>query len=111
MPELDIITGRFCTSYWGVYEVPSNTTPGMVYIVTLDGGTGDAHCTCKGFEHRGDCSHLRQVNEKACLWNSVWGYEHEFVLDPVDYHYGPERIPGDKCPNCGGGVCPIRVGI
>jgi len=35
--------------------VPSKTTPGQTYTVTLE----PAHCTCAGFKYRKTCSHLK----------------------------------------------------
>jgi hypothetical protein len=113
MPDLDIITAAFCSSYWGVYEVPSASGPGK-HTVTLD-GEAEAHCTCPGYEFsKADpptCRHIKQVNREACLWNNAWGGQNEVKLEPIGYHYGPAHIKDMRCPNCAAHVCPKRVAV
>lgn len=42
-----------------IVQVPSATEAGKEYDVTIQGGRAVA-CTCKGFEHRAQCRHLRE---------------------------------------------------
>lgn len=43
-----------------VFDVPSATTEGVSYTVTLD-GLGDYKCTCPGWRFRNECWHVDAV--------------------------------------------------
>jgi len=118
MPDLDIITVGFCSSYWGVYEVPSSSDPSKTYRVTLASPEGEVDCSCPDFENRGQfrdppsCKHTDRVQREACLWNPQWFDGNKPVkLKPIEYHYATDAILVKKCPNCGADVCPVRVAV
>lgn len=98
--SIDIVTMEDCASNYGVFQVPGSK-PGVTYTVTFSGSEGPAHCTCKGFEHRGDCKHIKYVWDNACLYNPQWKDSVENPkLRPVDYTYtafSPNKCAcGDK---------------
>jgi hypothetical protein len=48
----------------GSWEFTSARDPSQVYRVTY-GRAGHLECTCKGFEFRGNCKHVREVRVKV----------------------------------------------
>jgi SWI/SNF-related matrix-associated actin-dependent regulator 1 of chromatin subfamily A len=46
----------------GLWEFTSERDPGQTYRVTY-GRAGHLECTCKGFEYRGDCKHVREARQ------------------------------------------------
>lgn len=46
-----------------VYKIPSHTSPDTVYNVRLS----PDFCECKGFHHRGQCTHIDEAKELAPL--------------------------------------------
>jgi hypothetical protein len=80
---------QFCTSNqpYATAYVMSHTTFGEVYelLIPFPGAEpSDFSCTCKGFKHRGHCSHQREV--ALCHWNDLDGE--------------PQTEEG-VCPRCG----------
>lgn len=59
-----------CASNYGVYEVEGSK--GDTYTVALYGSEAGGSCDCPGFKFRGDCKHLAEVYEGACLYNPQW---------------------------------------
>lgn len=120
----EIVPGEFCSSWFGVYRLPSldshtlQLIPGspLKYIVDLSGGEGPAHCTCPAFAHfKGGpwdrtCKHIEYVHKHACLWNCQW---HEGnpppQLQPESTH--GHHIPESKCPNCGEPLVAVRIAV
>lgn len=56
-------------------------------------------CTCKGFQFRKTCKHVKQAEDLRCGhgWEAAAG-------SPADY-------PDGKCPSCGKRPVPVRVAI
>lgn len=54
-PEKRLLANGIAVVGNKIFEVPSKTTPGQTYTVTLE----PAHCTCAGFKYRKTCSHLK----------------------------------------------------
>lgn len=56
----------------------------------------ELECSCKGYQFRKSCKHVRELEETRCTWQ-------EFLDEPME-----EK---DKCPRCGGPVEYMRVGV
>jgi hypothetical protein len=48
----------------GLWEFKSERDPSQSYRVTY-GRAGHLECTCKGFEFRGNCKHVREVRSES----------------------------------------------
>jgi hypothetical protein len=65
-------------------------------------GTHVYSCTCKGFQFRGRCKHIKQVAHQRCGWNP----QPDPGLQP-DQDKNGSRI----CPECGGPATAMRVAV
>ena len=92
-----------CKQLLGTFpvEIPSESTPGLVYIVTVDpfANRSELHeCNCPSYQYRRRCKHQRQAHRRICGWNELDGPE-----VPTE-----EDIEDLACPRCGG---PMIKGI
>jgi hypothetical protein len=109
----DIVTGAFCASSYGIFEVPGSK-PGVTYRVEF-ACTHGAFCTCTAFKFApGDdktCKHITYAYEHSCQYNVQWNEGHENAdLTPIGYTYDA-IIPGETCPVCGGPVVAVKIAV
>lgn len=83
------------TNILWIKEVPGSSEPHRVRYgpIPSDGPHGFVRgytCTCRGFQYRGECSHIKKVRSTRCGWNAAC----EPGLLPLHR----------KCPECGGPV-------
>ena len=91
-------TAYMCAScfYW---ETLVEGSTGNTYHVhwgrNEDKGGYAWHCTCKGFHYRGECRHIKEIeqNESRCAWNES---ANPNLKCPVD------KNGKATCPKCGG---------
>lgn len=108
----EIITASFCADYWADFEVESQSGSGETYTVTMNGGEGIAHCTCKAYEYSGNnhhCKHIDYVFQNGCFWNPQWYDGGSRKLKPKVIN--GSTIPGEKCPRCGGPMIAVRIAV
>ena len=80
----------------GVYDVPSDTTPGATYRVDANGA---GFCSCKGFEHRGRCKHLDRMVEIESRRYATTGQRDERQRRTL-----PPTVTAEHCRDCGSNV-------
>ena len=104
MPDLTIHTGTWCQSNESWETTVAGSKPGTEYTVSWGRDmTGtyqyDYRCTCKGFQFRGTCKHIKQVRDSGtrCKWN--WEMEPGATAD------------NGCCPSCGSEVSHFQVGV
>jgi len=109
MPDLDIVGTWTCaTNTFWEHEVESHRG-GAKYTVRFEPRPWphevqyDYTCTCKAFKFgRGSyCKHIEEVKHLRCGWN----YELD-VCAEIEEDDG-----GNVCPECGGPVEAMRVGV
>lgn len=54
-------------------------------------------CTCKGYQFRKSCKHLKELESKRCTWHSMFSEE--------------EQTEEGKCPVCGGATEYVRFAV
>lgn len=62
---------------------------------------GGLQCTCKGFQFRKTCKHVREIEDNLCSWHSAWS-------DKVQTE---EQEQNHVCPECGGSTETVRVAV
>ena len=51
------------------WDIPSETTPGLYYRVSIDLGTELYTCECMDYRKRfRDCKHIKRVQQARLLW-------------------------------------------
>jgi len=103
----EIVTLEDCASCFGVFSVEGST--GNTYEVAFQGESG-VHCTCKGFEYRGDCKHVSETYRAACMFNPQHNKGKENpAIRPHDYTY--QQFSDGKCPACGGPMVYVKRAV
>jgi hypothetical protein len=106
MPDLTVETAYTCLTneHWVRKVAGSDGSTHTVRFCRQPHGPVqyDYECSCLGFKYRRTCRHIRQVDSERCGWNAGL----EVTLEP-DHAANGEPI----CPNCGGPVRAVRVGV
>jgi hypothetical protein len=104
---IDIVTMEDCASNYGVFKVTGSK--GKIYTVSFNGSEGPAFCPCDGFKFHKDCRHIKEVYEKACLYNPQWHDSKEHPeLRPINYTY--TGFSSAKC-RCGGPMVYVKRAV
>lgn len=136
MPDLDIVGVHVCSTLVDEFETTVKGSKGAEYQVHYGRLYGSElqrqgceygwTCTCKGFQFRGTCKHVNQVKPRLCHWNYEMDPGHTaaemFVCPDCGAHVAADedgccRYCGKDChteaccPNCGGPVTAMRVGV
>jgi len=113
VPDFNIETSWTCATnqYWTTRVTGSQGDVYTVWWGRLPEArvmeTGAQHgwqCECKGYQFRGTCKHIREVDESGerCGWNAALEPSAECVHD----------ADGEPCcPECGGPVRAYRVAV
>jgi hypothetical protein len=106
MPDLTVHTAWTCaTNQNFTLEVPSSSGTDTHKVswqplepeATTQYGP---HCTCKGFQVRKTCRHIKEMESQRCGWNAE--------LEPsVDSVY--TALGNPRCPQCAGLVIAVEV--
>ena len=101
MPDLSVEAHWACDD---VVYFQTTIKGSQDYTVYCD--RGKWHCDCKGFKFRGTCKHVKEAQKKQCTWRAdLDGGE------PVDVPVSDAFPNGKSCPQCGGAVTAIRIGV
>jgi hypothetical protein len=105
MPDLTFSDFYWCEQNEWYREVYTGSN-GEEYIVTCSPWNRGSYaanwnCTCKGFQFRGTCKHVKEAEKKRCTWgeDAACGSGHS------------EKPEGGVCPECGGPIKVIRVAV
>lgn len=95
MADLSVAYMYQCESQTRTTVMGSDGLPYHLYKTN-----GRWECSCKGFQFRGACKHVKQVETQGCCWHQQFdGGE-------------PKEVNGEKvCPECGGPVEVVKVGV
>ena len=106
MHDLTLMTASVCDSN-REWQTTVQGSKGAVYTVRFGRLFGrdaersrvqcDYTCTCPGFQHHGHCKHIEVAKPGHCGWNAAF-----------DPGLTPE---GDGCPDCGGPLYHVPVGV
>ena len=78
------------------------------YSASVGNSGGSAWtCTCKGYYFRKHCKHIAQVASGRCGWNSAL----DPSAKPANVSSDPQERSENICPDCGGSVEVLRVGV
>jgi hypothetical protein len=61
---------------------------------------GELTCTCKGYQFRKRCKHIKDIEYKQCTWHGAY-----------DENQTPEQEKNRICPICGKETVVVRVGV
>lgn len=82
---------RLCQTLVDPREVQVPSSRGSeIYQVVPSTVWNDAICSCKGFQFRGTCKHVIDIDQGAC----------DYVI-PEPEEGWPNKLNAELCPNCG----------
>jgi len=61
---------------------------------------GELQCTCKGFQFRKNCKHVKEVEKNRCSWHGAY-----------DERQNEEQEKNHICPVCGKETITVAVGV
>lgn len=108
---IDVVVMEFCADYWSQFEVPTSRGTDE-WIVTWDGPSVAAHCTCPAYKFSGaraSCKHIDRTFLEGCFYNPQVGIGGAANLRPV--RVPTNVVPGGECPKCKGPTVAVQVGV
>ena len=112
MPDLTIIAVWVCSTNES-WSTAVKGSKGQTYIVRFGRDYSpnrqyeyDYTCTCKSFEYRGTCKHIKAVRSQRCGWHGQFD-----AGEPVEVPVSDEYPNGYACPRCGGPLHAVNVGV
>jgi len=111
MPDLDIVPAWTCDTNISWEQEVESSQGGGSYTVRFGFRPSrrsdvlyDYSCTCRGFAfaRSGYCKHIDKVKEQRCGWNGELEPTAEAARDANDE---------PCCPECGGPVTAMKVGV
>jgi hypothetical protein len=104
----EIVVMKDCASNYGVFRVQGSS---KVYRIAFHGSEQEpSHFDCPGFKNRRDCKHVREIWDRACLYNPQW---RDGNPDPglIPETYTVLDFTGTPCPACGGPTVYVRRAV